>query len=534
MSLQNERKWRNVQVILPESFGLVVHVLSQQARLIEKLEHRLCSMESNHLEAVMSAQIAAMEERMCADVRRQIASIQSEFSGHLEQQQLLIQQIKDCSKIETQKQREQVDRVEQSVEQRYFCLEKQLTQFIESTQQHLETQNVQFKSIRTLHEETLTKISKVFVQKVENLEDELLKREISSEATSIIATEELVTLKSYEQDLDNIHQNLARTSQETEARFVELLATHRKELMTVMEDKVCKSEVAKLLNRKMDAMDAWKQLAEKADCIKVEEVACSLMDSIQRYQETATEELDRLKQLNKSKADAFELVQVRHNLHNILSVAESMQHELTTLHRQMNEKMTVVDVKELLNSQVTINGLQKPMKEVESVTVDNFATKVAYDDLYQQVHAITMQLRSEMYQARYIWKDGRLSLKHRIQWSSQAVNTNEDVFHWQSGSDEIRLHPPGLYHLQASFFTVCSPLIQVLVNGEPAIIRHSTADLKNMAMFHPCAFQRLHHPAGNIAGLSVDVFLALPPRALVAISYDAEEQAQGFLNLRKL
>ncbi|KAG1693520.1 hypothetical protein DVH05_023285 [Phytophthora capsici] len=208
--------------------------------------------------------------------------------------------------------------------------------------------------------------------------------------------------------------------------------------------------------------------------------------------------------------------------------------------------MTVADVKEIFESQSTMKGLQEAIKQVESAMSDEFTTKCQFETMNRQVQAITRQLRSEIYQARYvsilrtveyflayeylnvaqIWKDGCPSAKQTIQWSSQVVNTNADIFLWQFGSDEVKLVLPGLYHLEAAFFTDYSPVIQVLVNGEPAAVQTASKE-------HPVV-QRLRHSAGNVAGLAVDVFLALPARAHVALSYDIDEKAQGFLNLRKL
>lgn len=411
-----------------------------------------------------------------------------------------------------------------------MCLDKKLDQWIANTQQQL----THLSSTRTLDEESLAKLRQDFDQKVEDLKDKLVEREVKEETAAAIFAKEQTSLNTYKRDLNVIGQDLARivqNTEEAEVRMLDQVTASRKDLMVALDKKICKSEMTKLLSRKMDAMDTWKQLAEKADCVKVEEVACNLMDSMQRYHETTLDDLDRLKQQTKLKVDALELVQVKHNMHNLLAIAESMQHELSTLQRQMSEKMTIADGKALVESQLTRTGLQKAMIQVENVAADPFATKAEYDDMYQQVQAITRQLRSEMYQARYIWKDGRTSAKQTIQWSAQAVNSNSDVFLWQFGSDEIWLHLPGLYHLQAAFFTTSSPAIQVLVNGEPAILVHSSADLKEVAF---SCYQRLHHTAGNLAGLSVDVFLALPARAVVAISYDIEEKVQGFLNFRKI
>ncbi|POM75968.1 Hypothetical protein PHPALM_6849 [Phytophthora palmivora] len=523
-ALQSERKWRNVQIVLVETFGLVARVLTEQTQLIQELQQRV-----KDLATVRSDAVSAMEERVRVEMKRlgeevEAPSIDEEFGMNL----CCVEQVQKDSETKAQQQHVEVAKrcvqVEQSVEQRCSKIEERLDHLLR-----------QFKD-----PDNLTKLRQDMFQKVADLECRLMESEARRETAVIPVMKEVTTPEMQEGEVDAIREDLAHVSREVreaEARIEKQLAGFRHELMMTMGKKLCKSEATKLLSRKMDAMDAWKQLAEKADSARLEEVACALMDSIQRSQENTVDEVDRLRQLNESKADALELVQVKHNMHNILSVAESIQHELSALQRVVNEKMTIVDVKELLDSQSTMNGLQMAMRKVESAAVGEFATKNQVDNIDRHVQAITRQLRSEIYQARYIWKDGRPSAKQTIQWSSQVVNTNADIFLWQFGSDEVRLLLPGLYHLQAAFFTNYSPAIQVLVNGEPVIFQRSASDPKEVS-FSPSSGQRavhrLHHSAGSVAGLSIEVFLALPARALVAVSYDIDEKAQGFLNLRKL
>ncbi|KAK1934539.1 hypothetical protein P3T76_011148 [Phytophthora citrophthora] len=418
---------------------------------------------------------------------------------------------------------ENLAQVEKQVAQQCDKIEVRLDQLVESIQHQIKDQDLQFKSDRIQNDSKLVKLQQEMVQKVELLEVKMKE----SEKSTAIKEIPLATPEIQEREVDVIREELACDFQATIENRIGLL---RQELLVAIGKKMCKSEIAKLLSRKMDAMDSWKQLAEKADNTRVEEVACALMDSIQRSQESAMDDIDRLRQLNDSKADTLDLVQVKHNMNSILSVAESIQHELSALQRVVNEKMTVADVKELLDSQLMMNGLQKAIKQVGSAASDEFTTKSQFETMNRQVKAITRQLRSEIYQARYIWKDGGPSAKQTIQWSSQVVNTNADIFLWQFGSDEVKLVLPGLYHLEAAFFTDYSPVIQVLVNGEPAAVQPTSKDLASSQS----VVQRLRHSAGNVVGLAIDVFLALPARAVVALSYDIDEKAQGFLNLRKL
>ncbi|KAF1334125.1 hypothetical protein FI667_g1981, partial [Globisporangium splendens] len=118
-----------------------------------------------------------------------------------------------------------------------------------------------------------------------------------------------------------------------------------------------------------------------------------------------------------------------------------------------------------------------------------------------------------------------------------------------SATEKIVLKIPGLYHLQAAFFTDFTPTIRILVNGHPVLVYSTGKDDSGLlATSDPkCekgntqngrrpgpSVQRVHHSAGNIVGVAMDAFLALPARAVVQIAYYIYENAQGFLSLRKL
>ena len=42
------------------------------------------------------------------------------------------------------------------------------------------------------------------------------------------------------------------------------------------------------------------------------------------------------------------------------------------------------------------------------------------------------------------------------------------------------------------------------------------------------------HSAGNVTGMTLVDFVALPARARLSVSFDGDKPAEGFLNLRKL
>lgn len=61
------------------------------------------------------------------------------------------------------------------------------------------------------------------------------------------------------------------------------------------------------------------------------------------------------------------------------------------------------------------------------------------------------------------------------------------------------------------------------MNGEPVL--NVTDRLKE---------NRVKHSAGNVVGMSVMEYVALPARARLSLSYEGERPVEGFLNMRKL
>lgn len=75
-----------------------------------------------------------------------------------------------------------------------------------------------------------------------------------------------------------------------------------------------------------------------------------------------------------------------------------------------------------------------------------------------------------------------------------------------------------------SLFCRTAPKAQIYVNGEPVIFIGGEKQMKSWT----------RHSAGNIGGLSLIDFVALPARARVSIGLTFEGSVEGFLGMRKL
>lgn len=75
-SLHNEKRWRNVQGVLLETFTDVADVLHEQIELIQTLQRRVDELEKR--EVVTVEHVAASEERVRVEAKRRVARLRKE------------------------------------------------------------------------------------------------------------------------------------------------------------------------------------------------------------------------------------------------------------------------------------------------------------------------------------------------------------------------------------------------------------------------------------------------------------------------
>ena len=148
-------------------------------------------------------------------------------------------------------------------------------------------------------------------------------------------------------------------------------------------------------------------------------------------------------------------------------------------------------------------------------------------------NTINEALCAENCVGRWLWKSGELVNGYAVPWEVQSVNTCPENFLWDEDKTLILTVAPGLYEITFGFYSAKKPTVQLLVNGEAVlsavnsasyVIHHSSGKLKGLGK----------HSAGNLAGLTLIDFVALPARARISISYSGDLGAEGFLGLRKL
>ncbi len=97
----------------------------------------------------------------------------------------------------------------------------------------------------------------------------------------------------------------------------------------------------------------------------------------------------------------------------------------------------------------------------------------------------------------------------------------------------FRTQSPHRYEINLCFFSRKKPVAQLLVNGEAVIESNNASSyIAHRAGGSWSGVGR--HSTGLVTGHSLVEFLSLPPRAKVSVTYQGDEQSQGFLCLRKI
>eukprot|EP00762_Andalucia_godoyi_P004485 ANDGO_08200.mRNA.1 hypothetical protein AMSG_02023 len=216
------------------------------------------------------------------------------------------------------------------------------------------------------------------------------------------------------------------------------------------------------------------------------------------------------------------------------SLASHGLEESTELKRELVLKADIKDVSTMLDTKANADevntAINRLIRDVES--------KAPLSDLQSALRdqaVINEALCSQLSLGRWLWTCHKLKSGHGVPWNIQSANTDPDNFRWDPDRVNILVEAAGLYEVTFGFYSKRKPTLQLHVNGEPVlsavnsasyVVHHSSGRLTDTGK---------QHPAGNIAGLTLIDFLALPARCKVAVSFAGEaDDAEGFLGLRKL
>ncbi|OQR84534.1 hypothetical protein ACHHYP_13266 [Achlya hypogyna] len=600
--LSGESEWRNIQSILKTTFEAVASILASHAELLENLDARLDRLQdaspttrdglaqlqsdvrklakravSHHeLDARVAAAVDQMKRRLEHAVspgveandavatmvleranevfatKEELAATRRAVEGSVSRavQPLVSASISDVEKRLATKlmkrdekeyvrnaQLEELVAFKAAIEPEVRALAKRLPDLIESHGSWQADVKKELLRQRAQRDDAMSKLAA-------DCQAQLRQRAMASDVKLVVAG------KVDRDEFQDARHHGTMANEALEARVLEqeealrrAVAGLKAEFGRLVDTKCAKADVVKIFARKANQDDVQAWLAEKVSHDELRDVCTELIHATTKQTaEVQAEVHDELRRIEATVGDRAK------DLHeHIAQSVETLQHQVRLmdgwklnvdeLQSQLVTKMGIKDTCTLLDAKSNISDVNDALAALQ----ERIATKADDTDvraLGDDLGGLRRQMRGELCLGRWIWKHGRPTERQTILWNSQIVNTSPDIFVWDKGSDTITLELPGLYQLQAGFFTDYNPTIHVLVNGEPAFAFPRS---ESVVHFWHCAARsskndgrRLRHSAGNVTGVSVCEFLALPPRATLSISYDIDERAQACLTLRKL
>ena len=241
-------------------------------------------------------------------------------------------------------------------------------------------------------------------------------------------------------------------------------------------------------------------------------------------------DLARVHKVLNQKADAASVRALAERMEQIAG-SYATKRELSVVNESI---VSAADLQNMSSEKVGVDEVNRALAEVSAAldekasvsTLETFAkeTQVA---LRGVVHETALSV------GRWIWKSGRTKSNGAVPWNVQSVNTDPGNFRWEKDKTTLHTAAPGLYEVTFGFFTRKKPAIRLLINGEPVLAAVNSA---SYVLHHSSGrlTSATRHPDGNVTGLTLIDFLALPAKAKIAVTYEGETNAQGFISLRKL
>ena len=204
------------------------------------------------------------------------------------------------------------------------------------------------------------------------------------------------------------------------------------------------------------------------------------------------------------------------------------------LHSVNVSTVTSADLTALAAEKVSVDEVNRALAEV-SAALDEKASAATLASFARESRLALRGVAAEtsLSVARWIWKSGSTKTNGLVPWNVQSVNTDPENFRWERDKTFVKTGVPGLYEVTFGFFARRKPAIRLLVDGEPVLAAVNSA---SYVTHHSSGrlTSATRHPAGNVTGLTLIDFLALPAKAKIAVVYEGETGAEGFLSLKKL
>ncbi|KAL0241566.1 hypothetical protein GEMRC1_006801 [Eukaryota sp. GEM-RC1] len=524
--------WKNIQDVVRDTFAAFYSAISQQQMTITRLESELANRPTySEVSDLLASKVSYLDFKKALDSKPSVDDVNTLLEEHAS----AIDSVRDKAALQHSEllhslsDKASIDQVNEALSQKANKVSVANALHKKVSKSDFETRLVDVSSSFCTQKDFRQFTGDVY-SKLQDLSDadlvthkELLKS-LGDVETRVADSAERRYLPRYD--------NTARAL--TKKADVSLFEQKQRETEVLLSSKANTSDVNNALKAARSEIESLCDIIDrlKTDCITLSEkkVDSAVIDSL-------SSSVDALQsQLSLKIAESEQLSRDLNSLESRLSVVqESVKDEnavIRDLQSEINQKAATDEICALLDLKANIDDVNSALHKF-SKDLNSKAPLTEFSELKTKTSTISESLVHELCLGRWVWKSGKTKSGHGIPWNVQLINTDPDVFRWEKDKVTICAALPGLYEITFGFFANKKPTVQLLVNGEPVlsainsssyVLHHSSGRLASAGQ----------HSVGNVTGLTCIDFLVLPARARLAISYQGEEGAEGFLGLRKL
>ncbi|KAL0228201.1 hypothetical protein RCL1_004344 [Eukaryota sp. TZLM3-RCL] len=524
--------WKNIQDVVRNAFTAMYSTISQQQLVIARLESELSQRPTfEEITQLLSSKVSYSDFKKAVETRPTVSEINNLF----EQQGSIIDSLRETS---TQRhadllaaiaEKASIDAVNEALAQKANkvavanALHKKVNKTdFEVKVSEFETSFVNQKEHRQLTEHVYTKFEEILDNSTS------LKKEVNRSLDDLETRVNEVSERRYltRREFDSIRPSLC-IKHETKLAVEQSLNELGVKIIDQIEE--LHESMAKALVKKADVSTLTQRLRDFEVVLSTKAATSDVNNALQAARnELETVTVNVSSELDKLSRD---ITSFDSKTSIISESIKSDSDKLNRVEEQLSKKSSITEMCNLLDLKANIVDVNKALSDLsEQISTKAPASEVL--DAKQQTQQLANSLVHEMCVGRWVWKSGKTKSGHGIPWNVELINTDPEIFKWEKDRVTICTVLPGLYEVTFGFFASRKPTVQLLVNGEPVL---SAINSSSYVLHHGSSRLSSSSPiAGNVTGLTCVDFLVLPARARLAISYQGEEGAEGFLGLKKL
>lgn len=271
-----------------------------------------------------------------------------------------------------------------------------------------------------------------------------------------------------------------------------------------------------------------KELLKK---VSLAEINCILNEKASKSQLDQKIDKDEFNKLTTLYGNLTEIVCNKIDYKNFESAMKNNNIFLNEMQTELSSKANIKEMMTLLKTKAEVDDVNKALIEIHE-ELDSKSNADQFNTAMDNQAIINDALCSENCVGRWMWKSGKVKNGYAIPWEYQSANTAPDNFIWEKDRPFIQVILSGVYKFTIGIYGNKMPNVSISVNGEAII---SASNYSNHIINRQSSKGQISKSLSQIiTGLTLTEYIIIPDKSKISVIYLGDENAVGFLDIKKL